>query len=84
MAVDDLSPIDFVAIFHNHYDYLDLPTLRALAKRNADTKFFVPLGNGELILRQGITLVQGLDWEQSGTRCPDYSHPSINVQPEFT
>ena len=67
LAIKDLPPIDFVLISHNHYDHLDLPTLRSLAKRNADTVFFVPLGNGDLLGRQGITHVQELDWGQTAT-----------------
>ncbi|MDG1942978.1 MAG: MBL fold metallo-hydrolase [Halioglobus sp.] len=67
LAIKDLPPIDFVLISHNHYDHLDLPTLRSLAKRNADTVFFTPLGNGDLLRRQGITRVQELDWGQTAT-----------------
>jgi N-acyl-phosphatidylethanolamine-hydrolysing phospholipase D len=67
LAIKDLPPIDFVLISHNHYDHLDLPTLRSLAKRNADTVFFIPLGNGDLLGRQGITHVQELDWGQTAT-----------------
>ena len=62
VAMADLPPIDFVLISHNHYDHLDLPTLRALAKRNAETVFFVPLGNGQLLRDQGIKQVEELDW----------------------
>jgi N-acyl-phosphatidylethanolamine-hydrolysing phospholipase D len=67
LKMDDLPPIDFVLISHNHYDHLDLPTLRALAKRNADTVFFVPLGNGDLLRSNGITQVQELDWGQTAS-----------------
>ena len=62
MALADLPVIDFVLISHNHYDHLDLPTLRKLAKRNPKAVFFVPLGNGELLRKQGIEQVQELDW----------------------
>jgi N-acyl-phosphatidylethanolamine-hydrolysing phospholipase D len=67
LAIDDLPPIDFVVISHNHYDHLDLPTLRSLAKRNPETVFYVPLGNGELLRQQGIDTVQELDWGQTAT-----------------
>ncbi|MCX2982494.1 MBL fold metallo-hydrolase [Halieaceae bacterium IMCC14734] len=67
LAFADLPPIDFVLISHNHYDHLDLPTLRNLAERNADTVFFVPLGNGDLLRSQGITHVEELNWGQAFT-----------------
>ncbi|MFT5135614.1 MAG: N-acyl-phosphatidylethanolamine-hydrolyzing phospholipase D [Arenicella sp.] len=62
ISIDDLPEIDFVLISHNHYDHLDLPTLRRLAKRNRATKFFVPLGNAELLRNNGIEQVHELDW----------------------
>ncbi|MDG2278798.1 MAG: MBL fold metallo-hydrolase [Pseudomonadales bacterium] len=65
LAIDDLPPIDFVLISHNHYDHLDVPTLKVLAERNSGTKFFVPLGNAELLRNHGITRVEELDWQQS-------------------
>ena len=67
LAIDDLPPIDFVLISHNHYDHLDLPTLTTLAKRNPDTTFFVPLGNGNLLRKKGIENVKELDWGQTET-----------------
>jgi N-acyl-phosphatidylethanolamine-hydrolysing phospholipase D len=65
LKIEDLPPIDFVVISHNHYDHLDLPTLRTLAKRDPETVFFVPLGNGDLLRRQGLEQVQELDWGQT-------------------
>lgn len=65
LALEDLPPIDFVLISHNHYDHLDLSTLRSLARRSPDTVVFVPLGNGDLLRNQGITNVQELDWGQT-------------------
>ncbi len=62
VALEDLPPIDFVLVSHNHYDHLDLPTLRALAERDGSTRFFVPLANGELLRDAGIANVQELDW----------------------
>ncbi len=62
IALADLPPIDFVVVSHSHYDHLDVPTLRELAERDAETLFLVPLGNRELLLGKGIENVAELDW----------------------
>jgi N-acyl-phosphatidylethanolamine-hydrolysing phospholipase D len=63
LALDALPPIDFVLISHNHYDHLDLPTLRRLAA--GGTRFLVPLGDAELLRDAGIGPVDELDWWDS-------------------
>jgi N-acyl-phosphatidylethanolamine-hydrolysing phospholipase D len=65
LEIDDLPPIDFVIVSHNHYDHLDLPTLQSLAMRNPATVFYVPLGNGKLLRQNGIDNVKELDWGQT-------------------
>jgi N-acyl-phosphatidylethanolamine-hydrolysing phospholipase D len=65
LALEALPPIDFVVVSHNHYDHLDLATLRALAARNGETRFFVPLGNGALLREKGIEHVVEFDWGES-------------------
>ncbi len=65
LRMEDLPPIDFVVVSHNHYDHLDLPTLRALSQRSAETVFYVPLGNGELLRSQRIANVKELDWGET-------------------
>ena len=67
ITIENLPPIDFVLISHNHYDHLDLPTLKALASRDPKTSFFVPLGNGGLLRSQGILKVREMDWGDSVT-----------------
>jgi len=62
IALEDLPAIDFVLISHNHYDHLDLPTLRTIAKLQPGARFFVPLENGELLRDAGIRDVVELDW----------------------
>ena len=62
LALEDLPPVAFVVVSHNHYDHLDLPTLRRLARRDPATRFLVPLGNGALLREAGIAGVEELDW----------------------
>lgn len=60
----DLPPIDIVAISHCHYDHLDLPTLRFLARR--DSPFCVtPLGNARFLRKAGMKRIVELDWWQN-------------------
>jgi len=62
VLIKDLPPIDVVLISHNHFDHLDLPSLKKLSSRDLNTQFLVPLGNAELLVQHGITNVQELDW----------------------
>jgi N-acyl-phosphatidylethanolamine-hydrolysing phospholipase D len=65
LLMKDMPPIDFVVISHNHYDHLDLSTLRTLAERDPATIFYVPLGNGELLRDNGVANVTELDWGET-------------------
>lgn len=61
LAFDDLPRIDAVLISHNHYDHMDLPTLRRLQEKHVP-RFFVGLGNAALFVDAGIGPVIELDW----------------------
>jgi L-ascorbate metabolism protein UlaG (beta-lactamase superfamily) len=56
-----LPRIDIVLISHNHYDHLDLATLRLLADRG-QSQFIVPSGVARLLRSQNIGPVHELDW----------------------
>jgi len=61
---DDLPRIDTVLISHNHYDHLDLPTLRRLAARG-DSTFIVPARGARLLRSENIGPVHELEWGES-------------------
>ncbi len=61
VSFDDLPEIDLVLISHNHYDHMDLATLRRIAKR-WDPTIVVPLGNGEYLRDRGFANVREMDW----------------------
>lgn len=60
-----LGPLDAVVISHDHYDHLDLPTIKALA--TTGTVFVVPLGVGAHLERWGVfpDQLRELDWHES-------------------
>jgi L-ascorbate metabolism protein UlaG (beta-lactamase superfamily) len=60
---DDLPHIDIVVVSHNHYDHLDLATLRRLWDRDRPL-IVTALGNDRLMASRGIKAV-GLDWGQT-------------------
>ncbi len=64
VSLEDLPPIAAVLISHNHYDHLDLPTLRRLAARG-DSTYIAPAGVGRLLRSQKLGLVHELDWGES-------------------
>jgi len=58
---EDLPRIDIVLLSHNHYDHLELASLRRLAARG-DSTFIIPRGVGDLFRSQKIGPFEELDW----------------------
>jgi L-ascorbate metabolism protein UlaG (beta-lactamase superfamily) len=65
LALGAVPAPDVVLISHDHYDHLDMPTVRTLAARGA--RFIVPLGVGAHLEAWGVraTSVSELDWWSS-------------------
>ena len=63
LAFESLPRIDVVVISHDHFDHLDLPTVRRLAATH-DPLFLVPLGMRAWFRDNGMSHVEELDWWQ--------------------
>lgn len=61
VAFEDLPPIDAVVISHNHYDALDVPTLRRLAEEHSP-RIYVGLGVAQYLEQEGIAGGRDMDW----------------------
>ena len=61
---EDLPPIDAIFLSHDHYDHLDVPTLKRLSRQHHAT-VFCPLGMARQVRRCGFYDVRELDWSQS-------------------
>ena len=61
LAMQDLPKIDLLLVSHNHYDHLDIQSLRAIARAH-QPRVLTPLGNGPLLERQGLAGVTECDW----------------------
>jgi L-ascorbate metabolism protein UlaG (beta-lactamase superfamily) len=59
LALDVLPRIDLILLSHNHYDHMDLPSLRRLHARDAPP-VITTLGNAQTLA--GLGLVRELDW----------------------
>jgi len=71
ISIDDLPPIDAILLSHNHYDHLDIATLRALHVRH-DPLIVTPLGNDAIIHRHIPSAhVKAGDWGDHVEIAPD-------------
>ncbi|GAC1478804.1 MAG: MBL fold metallo-hydrolase [Gemmatimonadaceae bacterium] len=61
---EDLPPIDVVLLSHNHYDHMDVATLRRLA-HTFHPRILAGLGNRRFLVGQGVAGAEDMDWWQS-------------------
>lgn len=60
IRLQDLPKIDVIVVSHNHYDHMDLPTLKALWERDRPA-IVTSLGNDTILKRHGIGSI-ARDW----------------------
>ena len=66
IAFEDLPMIDVILLSHNHYDHLDISTVKKLNQK-FHPRFILPLGVGAFLKQHKIEKYQELDWWQSTT-----------------
>jgi len=68
LKLRDLPPIDAIVISHDHYDHLDMATVRGLV-RGQSAPFLVPLGVGAHLERWRVPAdrIVELDWDDTVT-----------------
>jgi L-ascorbate metabolism protein UlaG (beta-lactamase superfamily) len=66
VSIDDLPKIDIILISHNHYDHLDLPSLKIIAKRDKPI-IMTGLGVKDIFAGEIFSEIIELDWWQEYT-----------------
>lgn len=68
MPLRDLPAVDAILISHDHYDHLDMATVRELTRRQS-APFLMPLGVGAHLQRWRVPAARiiELDWDESTT-----------------
>ena len=54
--MDIIPRIDVVTVSHNHYDHLDINSLKKIAKKHPDAIFLVPAGDEKLLSRKKLIM----------------------------
>jgi N-acyl-phosphatidylethanolamine-hydrolysing phospholipase D len=64
LPLDALPPLDVVLLSHNHYDHLDRPAVKRLARAHPRAAWVVPSGLGAYVRPWGVGEIVELDWWQ--------------------
>ena len=65
IPLDAIPHIDIVTVSHNHYDHLDIHSLKEISKKHPEAIFLVPAGDEKLLKRKKIKNVYNFDWWES-------------------
>ena len=62
ISLNELPKIDVVTISHNHYDHLDIRSLKKLSKLNPNLIFLIPKGDIDIFNKKNIDNVKEFIW----------------------
>jgi len=65
IPLNKIPKIDVVTVSHNHYDHLDIRSLKKISKNHPDAIFLVPAGDEKLLQRKRIKNVYNFNWWES-------------------
>ena len=79
VALADLPPIDAVLVSHNHYDHMDMTTLRTLSHAFAP-RILAGLGSKHLLEEHGVLGGEDLDWWETTELAPGARVTAVPVR----
>ena len=62
IALKELPPIDVITVSHNHYDHLDIRSLKKLFLLNPNVTFLIPKGDKDIFEKRNINNVIEFSW----------------------
>jgi L-ascorbate metabolism protein UlaG (beta-lactamase superfamily) len=65
ISINELPKIDVVTVSHNHYDHLDIRSLKILYELNPDIIFLIPKGDKNIFDKRNINNVYEFEWWQN-------------------
>ena len=65
LSIKDLPPIDVITVSHNHYDHLDIRSLKKVSKNNPEAFFLIPKGDIDIFKKRNINNVFEFEWWQN-------------------
>lgn len=71
VSFEDLPSIDLILISHNHYDHMDIDTLKELEFKHSPI-ILTGLGNKKILTQEGLQQVYALDWWQNFMLSEDF------------
>ena len=65
LSLEDIPKVDIVTVSHNHYDHLDIASLRKISELHPDAVFLVPAGDLKLLKRKKVKNAYEFEWWES-------------------